>query len=185
MKTRLVSWLFALAALAFLSSCGNGVDRNEKIIPKPALSDGGSAPERQMAAIIRGHSSQLRKQFVWDRKLAKAARQRAQDLGKRAYFGHIDPDGKGPNWHVTQSGYRLPIKWTAFDTANQVESILAGIDNAERAFNRWLKTPKHLSHVLALSQFYQDQTRFGIGYAQVPNSPFVHYWVLLTAPPES
>ena len=168
-----------------LSSCGSGVNSDETVTPRASSSDGGSTQERKMAALTRGHSQQKRSSLVWDSRLSKVARARAQDMAKRGYFSHVDPDGRGPNWHVTQSGYRLPIKWTAFDKANQIESILAGYATAEGAFKYWLESPKHATHLLARSPFYQEQTRYGIGYAHVPNSQLTHYWVFLSAPPES
>jgi len=161
--------------IIFLASCGSGINSDEIVTPRASSRDGGSAQERQMAALT----------LIWDARLSKVARARAQDMAKRGYFSHVDPDGRGPNWHVTQAGYRLPIKWTAFDKANQIESILGGYASAEAAFKYWLDSPKHATHLLARSAFYQEQTRYGIGYANVPNSEFKHYWVFLSAPPES
>ncbi len=37
---------------------------------------------------------------------------------------------------------------------------------------------------LARDSFYENQTRFGIGYAFFPNSRDQHYWVFISAPPE-
>ncbi len=167
-----------------LASCSSGVHPKERVLPKKSPKDGGSATERQMAALIRGHSSQKRSQLVWDARLTSAARKRALDMGKRGYFNHVDPDGYGPNWYATQAGYRLPIKWNAFKEANQVESILARRNTAEGAFDRWMTSKKHVSHLLALNPFYQDQTHFGIGHVVVPNSPWLDYWVFMSAPPE-
>lgn len=173
-----------ILTLLAVTSCSEGIDGNEVVLPKPKPGDGGSVTERRMAALIRGHSAQKRTQLVWDSRLAKAARSRAHDMGRRAYFSHIDPDGHGPNWYVTKAGYRLPLEWTAFDSANQVESILAGRGTAKGAFELWLKTSKHLSHLLALNRFYQNHDRFGVGHAFVPDSPYLHYWVFITAPRE-
>lgn len=177
------TWI-GLVALAFLTSCGQSVNPDEKVTPKSTSTDGGSATERRMAALVRGHSSQKRTQLIWDARLANAARRRALDMGKRGYFSHVDPDGNGPNWYATQAGYRLPIKWNAFKEANQVESILAGHSTAKGAFDRWMKSKKHANHLLALNSFYQDQTHFGIAHVEVPNSPWRDYWVFMSAPPE-
>lgn len=170
--------------LAFFTSCGNGVNPNELVTPKVTQSDGGSATEKQMAALVRGHSSQKRTQLVWDSRLASAARARALDMGKRGYFSHIDPDGYGPNWYVTQAGYRLPIQWTAFKSENQVESILAGSNTSQGAFDRWMGSRKHTSHLLAINPFYRNQTRFGVAHVVLPNSQWKDYWVFISAPPE-
>ena len=171
------------ALLLLLTSCGTSELLNERVVPQPSSRDGGSVAERKMAALIRGHSGQNRKHLNWDSRLAKSARKRAKDMGRRNYFSHTDPDGYGPNWHVTQAGYRLPISWTAFKDGNQVESIVAGYPTAEEAFYGWMQSPKHLSHLIARNRFYQEQTNFGVGHSFIPGSKHGHYWVLHTAPP--
>ena len=184
MKVPVFKNLAVVLLLFTLSSCGGGVAPSEAGPPQPASGDGGMSLERQMAALIRGHSKQKRTSLVWDSRLASAARARATDMGRRKYFNHVDPDGFGPNYHVTKAGYRLPIKWTAFDGSNQVESILAGNSSAYVAFKKWMGSKRHADHILALKPFYGSQTRFGVGFAYVSDSPYKHYWVFLSAPPE-
>jgi hypothetical protein len=41
----------------------------------------------------------------------------------------------------------------------------------------------HAPHVLAQTNFYQIQTRYGIGYVEVPGSTDIRYFVFLSAPP--
>lgn len=137
-----------------------------------------------MAALIRGDSEQRHSTLVWDARLHRAARKRAADMGRRGYFGHVDPDGNGPNYHVTQSGYKLPIKWTAFRASNQVESLIAGDIDPDKTCERWLNSPKHRRHILGLTGFFLDHTRFGVAHARVPGSPYTDYWVYISAPPE-
>ena len=179
--------LFLVSCLAagLVASCGNGGVAPEQVSPQPSPSDGGTAAEKKIAALVRGHSKQSRKQLNWDARLSKSARQRALDMANRGYFDHVDPDGNGPNYYVSQAGYKLPIKWTAFRAANQVESIVAGHATAESAFAHWMTSPKHVGHLLARDIFYEDQTSFGVGHAYVPGSPFGHYWVFHSAPPKS
>lgn len=176
-----------LGGLVFfsLASCGGGsVDPNEVVQPRPLPSDGGSAVEKKLAALARGHSKQNRKALIWDSRLHAAARARSKDMGVRGYFNHVNPDGFGPNWFVTQTGYRLPMQWTAFDGGNQVESILGGHVSAEAAFKMWMGSTKHVNHILARNPFYENQTRYGVGYVYVPNSRYKHYWTFISAPPE-
>jgi uncharacterized protein YkwD len=171
--------------LLLFVSCGGGkVDPNQPVRPQSSASDVGSAREKQMAALVRGHPRQKREALVWDARLAAVARERARSMGTRGYFGHVDPDGFGPNWYVTRAGYRLPLQWTAFDGANQVESILAGHATAEAAFQKWMGSKQHSAHLLALNPFYQNQTRFGVACVTVPGSVYRDYWVFLSAPPE-
>jgi uncharacterized protein YkwD len=126
----------------------------------------------------------MRPVLVWDSRLAASARTRARDMGTRRFFSHVDPDGHGPNWHVSRTGFRLPLKWTAFKKSNQIESIIAGHATAEPAFRHWIASKKHSHHILASNPFYQNQTLVGVGYSYVPNSPYRHYWVFNSAPPE-
>lgn len=137
-----------------------------------------------MAALIRGNPGQRRDTLIWDARLHSAAQKRARDMGERKYFNHVDPDGCGPNFYVLQTGYRLPIEWTAFKSANQVESILAGTANPDKAFDLWLNSGKHRQQVLGLNPFFELQTRFGIAHVNVPGSPHKDYWVYIGAPPE-
>ena len=41
----------------------------------------------------------------------------------------------------------------------------------------------HRRHLLAESDFYAGQTRYGVGYAELPGSPYRRYYVFLSAPP--
>jgi uncharacterized protein YkwD len=167
-----------------LASCGGGSPHPSQIKAIPIPTDGGSKQERTMAALMRGHPKQQRKEFKYDARLAGVARAKARDMATRKYFSHINPEGYGSNWHVAKTGYRLPPQWLAFKGSNQGESLLAGEENVEPGFARWLSSGTHRNHILALNPFYQDQTRYGLGYHYDPNAPFCHYWVLVTAPPE-
>lgn len=71
-----------------------------------------------------------------------------------------------------------------FKSSNQVESLAAGNVTAQTTMDQWMKSWSHESQVLALAPFYREQTRYGVGYAKVPGSPFIQYWVFLSAPEE-
>ena len=173
----------AIFTSALLVSCeSNQVPLVIKSAPVPT--DGGLAMERQMASLMRGHPKQKREDFIYDARLNGVARAKARDIANRGYFSHIDPDGYGSNFKIAQTGYRLPIQWLAFKSSNQGESLLAGDASPATGLTRWLASGTHRSHILALAPFYQDQTRYGVGYHHDSTSKYRHYWVLLTAPPE-
>lgn len=175
----------AVATMALLlSSCGTDLQVDGPHTKKAQSSDRGNAQEREMMAFIRGHSKQKRSQLKWEPRLAKAARAKAQDMGRRGYYSHVDPDGFGPNRLVQKTGYKLPVSWTAFDETNYVESFVAGHATAESAFKSLLGSTLHAQHLLGLSEFTRKETNGAVGYAHVPNSPYGHYWVFLSAPPE-
>ncbi len=116
--------------------------------------------------------------------LTAVARARAQDMATRRYFSHTNPDGFGPNALVRAAGYELPSSW-AGRSGNFIESIGAGYATAEAAWDGWMHSPSHRTHLLASTSFYRDQTNFGIGSYADPSSPFRRYWVIITAPPTS
>ena len=145
-----------------------------------------NAEEQQLAARLTGDPGQRRDRARMhaDPILTAVARARAEDMAKRRYFSHVNPDGIGPNWLVRSAGYTLPPSW-AGRSSNFIESIGAGYATAEAAWEGWMNSPSHRTHLLASSSFYRDQVNFGIGSYSDPSSPFRRYWVIITAPPAS
>ena len=142
---KLRHFIISLISFLVLISCG-GTD-NITVNPPPIASDGGTAKEREMAGLIRGHPKQKRRTLLYNTRLTLVARARARDMARRNYFGHVDPDGYGPNWHLTRAGYRLPTEWTAFRNSNQVESILGGKATAKEAFHTLVNSSLSLIHI--------------------------------------
>ena len=140
-----------------------------------------NAQERQIADLMQQDPGQKRAAFNCNAILARVARARAEDMATRGYFDHTNPDGFGPNYLVRQAGYALPAWYGTGTTDNFIESISAGSATAQETFTRWLASPLHRTHILAETQFYADQTNYGIGY--FAGGPTRHYWVVLTAPP--
>lgn len=143
-----------------------------------------NAQEQAVASLAINHPDQGRKTLDCHPILAQVARERALDMGERSYFSHTNPDGYGPNYLVRQAGYQLPSWWSSDPTANYIESIAGGYPTAETAWQAWLDSPGHRRHVLGENEFWAEQTNYGIGYAYVAGSPYRHYWVFITAPPE-
>ena len=102
-------------------------------------------------------------------------------MGTRAYFSHTNPDGYGPNYLVQQAGYALPNWYSQELDANNIESIAAGYGTASAAWEGWMNSTGHRTHILGLDSFWAEQTDYGIGYAYIPGSPYGHYWVVITA----
>ena len=163
-------WLFAAASLVLASAA----------VAAPLASE-----EQELANRLVGNRGQQRnsRRMVLDPVLTAVARARAADMAKRHYFSHTDPDGNGPNMIARSAGYPLPSSWCRSRGENFIESIGAGQATAEAAWDAWMHSPVHRTHLLAQSSFYRDQTNFGIGFYSDPASPFRNYWVVLTAPP--
>jgi hypothetical protein len=139
-----------------------------------------NAKELAIAEFMRRNPNQQRRHLRFDPILSKIAQERAEDMGRRGYFGHISPDGLGANHLVQQAGYALPSFYGQSPSANNIESIAAGQPTPETVWNRWMNSAGHRTHLLGLSDFWADQTDYGIGYAYVAGSPHLHYWVVLT-----
>ena len=145
------------------------------------------AGEQKLASLLTGDRAQRRdrSRMHADPILTAVARARAEDMAARRYMAHVNPDGIGPNALVRAAGYPLPAFWGTGRSGNFVESISAGHATAEQAWEGWMRSPAHRTHLLASSSFYRDQTNFGIASYSDPSSPFRHYWVVITAPPSA
>ncbi len=142
-----------------------------------------SREEREFGRMLEQDPGQQRDRIVYNPVLAQVARQRAQDLAVRNYFSHTDPDGLGPNTHVTRAGYRLPDNYDRSPAGNNIESIGAGYQSAFEAWQGLVNSKDHRTHLLGLQAFYREQSEYGVGYARAPDSDFEHYWVVLIAKP--
>ena len=110
-------------------------------------------------------------QLKWNDTLAAAAEAKAFDMANRNYFAHIDPDGKGMNYHIQQKGYSLLSSWTSNKSDNYFESISAnnstGID-AIKSLIKDSQTPSlgHRKHLLGLDEWNASLSDIGIGFAR-------------------
>lgn len=152
---------------------------------KPASTFAPNRQEQQLSALLTDAAGQKRKSLSPNLILAKVARERAMDMARRGYFDHVNPDGEGPNHLATVAGYQLAAIYGRARNGNNIESIGAGAATAQEAWELWMNSPGHKTHLLGLESFYQDQTEYGVGYAADPESPYRHYWVVLIAKPAS
>jgi len=143
-----------------------------------------NSQEQEIANLAMAHPSQGRVVMSCSSILAQVARAKAQDMAMRQFFGHTNPDGEGPNHLVKEAGYTLPTWYSAATDSNNIESIAAGYTTAAAAWEGWMNSTGHRVHLLAESSFWADQTNFGVGYYYDASSPYKHYWVFLSAPPE-
>jgi uncharacterized protein YkwD len=141
-----------------------------------------SAQEKALAALMAAQAEQQRPALVCHAVLAKVARARAEDMARRDYFSHVNPDGFGPNYLVIQAGFPLLSWYDQRPAANNIESLAAGYGDAAKTWNAWLNSPSHRVHVLGLNDFYANQVLYGVGYFRLEGSTYVNYWVVITAP---
>lgn len=139
--------------------------------------------EKAVLASLALHPDQRRAKVECHPILAQVARERAKDMAERDYFGHVNPDGKGPNYLVRAAGYALPSWYPRADDANNIESIAAGYSTPADVWAGWMNSSGHRMHLLGQHSFYAAQTQVGIGYYYKAGSRYGHYWVVLSAPP--
>lgn len=142
-----------------------------------------NAQEKRIEELLRNHPEQGRVKLTCHPILASVARARAEDMGRRAYFAHVNPDGHGANYLVRQAGYVLPSSYSQEANGNNIESIGAGPGNSDGMWDAWMKSSKHNTHLLGKTSFFAEQVEYGIGFAQVPGSPYEFYWVFISARP--
>ena len=94
--------------------------------------------------------------------LTKAARLHSQDMARRNYFAHRNPDGLEP-W---DRGARL-----GYDYYRYGENIAAGQKTPEQVVDAWIKSPKHCE-VLMTKGFKE----LGVGYVKSTGSKYGTYW---------
>lgn len=152
-------------------------------VPEVAPSCGLNAQEQRIETLFLEHPNQGRVTMVCNPTLAAVARARALDMGQRGYFGHVNPEGQGPNYAVRQAGYMLPAEYSTEISSNNIESIGAGAGDADTMWNGWVTSGKHSLHILAANEFYAEQIEYGIGFAEVPGSPYSYYWVFISSKP--
>lgn len=125
----------------------------------------------------------------WNPQLAEVARQKAESMARYNYFAHTDPtNGLGPNQRLVQAGYPLPKGYPLDSEANTTESLASGASNAIEAIDQLLidqglPDAEHRVHLLASDPLYRTHSEVGVGIACNPNSRYMYYYVVLTAPP--
>ena len=107
--------------------------------------------EEQLAALLKQASGQRRASLTHNEILARVARERAQDMARRNYFGHVNPDGLGPDYLVSQAGYLLPKSYGKKKSSNNIETIASGNTTPEDVWAAWMGSSAHRKHLLGLT----------------------------------
>jgi len=123
----------------------------------------------------------------WNATLANVAEKRAIDMARRDYFDHTDPDGFGPNHHISRAGYMLNPDWLKRRGANNFESIGANHPTAVAGVKAMIigrNSPGygHRKHLLGMDEWNGSLHDIGIGYVRVPSgSTYQSYLCILIA----
>ncbi len=103
-----------------------------------------------------GVSPQLR----WENQLGAVARAHSEDMTRRGYFDHDNPEGLGPSDRIDRAGYSC-WKGTHYGVAENItiELVSSSIDRmADGAVQGWLNSPGHRTNLLG-----RQYDRTGIG----------------------
>lgn len=76
------------------------------------------------------------KQLIWDSQLADVAKAHSDDMRRRNYISHVNPDGLGFEDRLQVAGY-----------SNGAENIAAGQGLAKGALDSWLSSPTHKANI--------------------------------------
>ncbi|MBR1735482.1 MAG: hypothetical protein IJ736_00495 [Firmicutes bacterium] len=142
-------------------------------------SDNTYTAEIQTAAETKGSSiSELEKQVFelvneeraknglpeleWSDELADFAREHSEDMVRRNYFGHTDPDGVTFVDRINSAGIRY---------THCAENVAAGSETAEGVMNQWLGSSGHRANIMS-----RDVQYLGVGLCYDSSSAYGYYW---------
>ncbi|MFH7597807.1 sigma-70 family RNA polymerase sigma factor [Streptomyces racemochromogenes] len=77
-----------------------------------------------------------------DAQLDRSAQGQSDDMARRGFFDHTNPDGADPGDRITAAGYR----WSTYG-----ENIAKGQQTAQDVMDSWMKSPGHRANILNCS----------------------------------
>ena len=112
-----------------------------------------------------------REALIWDEALAKVARAHSEDMAKRGYFSHVNPEGLSPMKRAEAARYKCNSMGENLYQNNLYSRIIT--ENKRRTYDwnsmdqiavttskGWMGSPGHKQNILD-----KDYTRTGIGVA--------------------
>ena len=146
--------LLALAVVALAALWSVAGDRLQTVVardgagcptasdePRPAMR---AQSRAAVLCLVNGHRADAGlPALVEDRALEVAAQAHAEDMGRRNFFEHRDPDGVTPDMRIRRAG---------FDGVTTGENIAWGMGGMEdtpvRIVDRWMASPGHRANIL-------------------------------------
>jgi uncharacterized protein YkwD len=115
--------------------------------------------------------------------LAQAAQLKAQDMAKRGYFSHVDPDGNQPWYYFRQAGYDYKIAG---------ENLAVNFVDSSEVHRAWMNSPTHKANIVqprfteigiaTADGIYKGRDAiFVVQFFAVPNE--TNSWFTLNTPP--
>lgn len=101
--------------------------------------------------------------------LDRAAQAHAEDMWRRDFVAHVNPDGEAPAVRALAAGYRY---------SRIAENLTVGPETPEQAVQAWIDSPPHRAAMLLT-----DIREIGAGYIFAQRDGggkvFHHYWVIV------
>jgi uncharacterized protein YkwD len=193
MKNKLILFLACLLGAGLTGTATAQKYRNEMVIIKHPELKKGLEYLNQIRSNPSAYSTKLgvnlsyvqpRNALIWIDVVAVVAQAKAEDMARRHYFDHIDPDGNGINIKLYEAGYIMPTAWVNDPKSNYFESLGCGYSNVRELINGLIidkNTPSlgHRKHLLGINDFWANCYDAGIGYATDKNG--TPYWCVIIA----
>ena len=126
--------------------------------------------------------------LVWNETLAKVAKEKANDMATRNYFGHVNPEGYGMNYFINKAGYTLDPSWVDKVSNNFFESLSAGVEGGKAFIIQLINDggasnaqAGHRRHLLGMDDFWKSCVDIGIGRAYNENTTYGWYTCVIIA----
>jgi uncharacterized protein YkwD len=137
--------------------------------------------ERRIHDLInRQRKAENLKALQFDERLARIARAHSEDMARRHFFSHVNPDGKDPTARGKLAGYTCRKVYRGYSTEGLAENIFQGNlynrvrisgnqrsydwntaeDLARQGVKGWMNSPGHRRNILE-----NNYTQTGIGVA--------------------
>ena len=131
---------------------------------KPAESGTATAIEKQVLKLVNAERAKYGiSALTWADDLARIARAHSQDMIRRSFFDHTNPDGQSPFDRLKNSGIRY--RYAA-------ENIAYGQRTPEAVMNAWMNSSGHRKNIL-------NANLREIGIGAVSSSGGMIYWTQL------
>jgi uncharacterized protein YkwD len=120
----------------------------------------------------------------WDERLSRIARAHSEDMARRKFFDHVNPDGRNPTDRGKAAGYECRKVHGTYYRVGLGENLYQGslysriritgteriydwnspADLARQSVSGWMKSPGHRRNILE-----KDYSRAGVGIAISPD----------------
>jgi uncharacterized protein YkwD len=142
-------FIVALLLSISLTGCMGGLPAVAPPVPATSASD----EIRALVELVNRHRRGVGcKDLIWFEPVAVVAQKHSDDMIRRSFFDHKNPDGLSPFERLSAAGIRF---------TRAAENIAAGQETAEAVMASWLSSPGHRRNIEDC-----NMREHGIGFAR-------------------